>query len=488
MIISKPCEHSDCPQRDGFVRGQYESVEFIREIPVRPKKTLSAIDLATWSHLPSQTEEIHLEPTNQEQLTSVHNLNINSQAETDVKDQRTEAGLLSPSATEIDSNTGRPRGKTISFAESRGVSAKGESLDLHPNEGKNAEMNPVEWIMVTRSDPGGSVPRFMVERGTPSGIVTDAGKFLDWACKKSDSIKEEIALEQEEDPRVSENGDGLDNLNIPETLTHQSQEAMPNDYEAKTDTPPTGFVANLANAAYAAYDAMTYQAPQAVVDGVSTGLESSNESLRTSRSPSTSSIDSFASAEDYLSNPSVLSSNSTTRLTPYDKEAQLFQGRKIALNIKLEKAKEKEVKDKEAPTERELARIGKLEEKHAREMEKVEQRHSKAIQKLDDKKKREQKKEADRKAKMEKKEEEKRVKAEKDAPKAEMESLKAERNLLQETVRQVQAENTMLVALIGKLEGGEEALRELKADGQKTGCRASSFKGAATHVAGEEES
>ncbi|RAL59755.1 hypothetical protein DID88_000384 [Monilinia fructigena] len=40
-------------------------------------------------------------------------------------------------------------------------------------------------LWVTRSDPGGSVPRFMIDRGTPSAIVSDAGKFLDWACSKT---------------------------------------------------------------------------------------------------------------------------------------------------------------------------------------------------------------------------------------------------------------------------------------------------------------
>lgn len=90
LVISKPCDHPDCPPRDGFIRGQYESIEFVQEIPPKPEDP----------------------PT-----------------------------------------------------------LEGEEL-----------VNPVEWIMITRSDPGGSVPRFMVERGTPSGIVADASKFLDWAC------------------------------------------------------------------------------------------------------------------------------------------------------------------------------------------------------------------------------------------------------------------------------------------------------------------
>jgi hypothetical protein len=72
--------------------------------------------------------------------------------------------------------------KSASTSDPTGQSADG-SIDAN---GDNVEANPVEWLMVTRSDPGGGIPRFMVERNTPSSIVQDAGKFLDWACKKDD--------------------------------------------------------------------------------------------------------------------------------------------------------------------------------------------------------------------------------------------------------------------------------------------------------------
>ena len=39
MIISKPCVHPAAPPRDGYIRGQYESVEFIREIPIAKQPT-----------------------------------------------------------------------------------------------------------------------------------------------------------------------------------------------------------------------------------------------------------------------------------------------------------------------------------------------------------------------------------------------------------------------------------------------------------------
>lgn len=153
MVVSKPIQHPDCPQRDGFIRGQYESVEFIREVPrTKPRRSMSATDLRRAALNPRSLPEDTVS-------SSISNLGP-------------------PPSNQI----GRARGHTISFAESRGAKAKGENLD-HPADEED-ELNPVEWIMVTRSDPGGAVPRFMVERGSPGSIVADAGKWLEWARTK----------------------------------------------------------------------------------------------------------------------------------------------------------------------------------------------------------------------------------------------------------------------------------------------------------------
>ncbi|KFY83361.1 hypothetical protein V500_10081, partial [Pseudogymnoascus sp. VKM F-4518 (FW-2643)] len=42
MIVSKPCIHPQTPEREGFIRGQYQSVELIREVPVLSSRTKSA--------------------------------------------------------------------------------------------------------------------------------------------------------------------------------------------------------------------------------------------------------------------------------------------------------------------------------------------------------------------------------------------------------------------------------------------------------------
>ncbi|PKY04246.1 hypothetical protein P168DRAFT_310873 [Aspergillus campestris IBT 28561] len=120
MMVSRPCLHPDVPDRSGFIRGEYESVEFIREV------------------VPGR-----------------------------------EAGAIASA----ESARGRSPGETA-------INAKegGQVVD-----GANEEINPVEWIMVTRSDPGGNIPRWMVEKGTPKSICSDAAKFIDWACREPDA-------------------------------------------------------------------------------------------------------------------------------------------------------------------------------------------------------------------------------------------------------------------------------------------------------------
>ena len=142
MIVSKPVAHPEAQPREGYVLGKYESIEFIREIPITLVRSSSSSNLLNQTNSPDQKRM----------------------------------------------SLGRKRSSTIGFAESRGPDAKGERRDRgrSPNT-QDPELNPVEWLMITRSDPGGGIPRFMVERGTPASIVADAAKFLDWACSKDES-------------------------------------------------------------------------------------------------------------------------------------------------------------------------------------------------------------------------------------------------------------------------------------------------------------
>ncbi|KAL2847239.1 hypothetical protein BJY01DRAFT_166869 [Aspergillus pseudoustus] len=113
MMVSRPCVHPDVPEVQDYIRGEYESVEMIREILV---------------------------------------------------DRHQREGSSSTSGTGSGSSSG-------------------EGSNGNDKERAEDESNPVEWIMVTRSDPGGTIPRWMVEKGTPKSICSDAAKFLDWASQ-----------------------------------------------------------------------------------------------------------------------------------------------------------------------------------------------------------------------------------------------------------------------------------------------------------------
>jgi hypothetical protein len=129
IMISKPCDHPDIRNKPGYTRGEYESVELIREIPKNN---------GSGSGSPSQG-------SNKNGGSSSSNL------------QRSEG-----------------------LPEQNGA-----------GDGEDEEMNPVEWIMVTRSDPGGNIPRWMVDKGTPRSVGADAAKFINWAVQDDKPPKQE---------------------------------------------------------------------------------------------------------------------------------------------------------------------------------------------------------------------------------------------------------------------------------------------------------
>lgn len=489
IVISRPCIHPDCPPRDGFIRGQYESVEFIREIPRKPKKASSTTNLFKLAQ--SQGDAPPLE---REILLRNAERKLKESAE-ELLDRD---GQLTPAAADEVAKESRRRGKTISFAGSRGPSAKGEAMD-DPDAHDDAETNPVEWVMVTRSDPGGSVPRFMVERGTPGGIVADASKFLDWALKKEHSQDEVEALEKgdlehtqkktrEELEAYDTNGHlaGLDSeaekagaslLEVPRGASMEIATA-PGDW-----THQGGLVATVTNAAYAGIE--TY-APQIIIDRLpghqpSRSMQSIDEvtgiangtSATLSRSiSSASSIVTFASAEDHFDDTqSTRSTTSQTKspkskdaaaMSPHERELEKLNERKKKLDEILAKAREKELKDKEELTSKEEERLKRAEEKHAKEVAKQEEKYKKEVARLEAKRQKEAAKAEERKRKEEDKDEKRRLAREKDLMRQELEVVGKERDILREQVRALQRENTGLVLRLGRTDEGKDVLKEVK--------------------------
>lgn len=403
--------------------------------------------------------------------------------------------VLAASVDESLLEEGRKRGRTISFAGSRGAKAKGEAMDTHADIDDTAEDNPVEWILVTRSDPGGSVPRFMVERGTPSGIVTDASKFLDWACKKEHSDEDDEALNdgdlkayQTDGHLAGLGGDGSYEKPSPSLSMADESTLQPNP-EAPYRVQQ-GLVSSVTNAAYASIESY---APQILIDhlplrpsSASSGFQNPQEvtalpnggikdTEETSSITSSSTLASFASAEDHfeddtqstksINSTSASTSNnkdssSSSGMTVHEKELAKLNSRKKALDDKLAKTRERELKDKEELTSKEEERLRRANEKHAKEIAKQEEKYKNEVAKLEAKRLRDVAKEEERRKKLQDKDEKTRLTREKENVRQELEVVAKERDILREQVGALQRENTALVARMGKME-------EIKAEVEK---------------------
>ena len=446
MIVSKPCIHPECPPRDGYVRGQYESVEFVREIRRKPRRSASTADLRKLER------ETH------------------------------EGKTTTPSSSWKDQQMREARGRshTVSFAEPRRANAKGEHAESNFGDtDDDAESNPVEWIMIARSDPGGSVPRFMVERGTPGSIVTDASKFLDWACKKEHDLP---ANEAQNTTPSNLNSSTTEDLEAYRTNGHLAGlDESTTDDEPLSQTLPEhevvqqGLLASIASMAKASVESY---APQVIVDqlhadqpvAVTEQETTTFDEVKATDDTSTVSSMTFASAEEGYEDDGSAKSLSSTKSpespdqSRHEKELAKLQDRKKALDDKLAKSREKELKDKEELTSKEEDRLRKAEEKHKREVEKQESRYKKEVAKLEAKRAKETAKEEARKRKELDKDEKARLAREKEELKQELEVTKQERDIFHDQVGALQRENTLLVARLGRLADGRSVLKEVRSE------------------------
>ncbi|KAK6515408.1 hypothetical protein TWF506_007744 [Arthrobotrys conoides] len=220
-MVSRPLNHSSAPEQSGFVRGKYESIEFIREIipddgeeESAPRRSMSVSDLTQRASVLLSVDDASRQVGRRRSRTvgesprkavsfeeSTANGNAVSRTGTfgsdPLKGHRASRLREAISADDLPEDEEK-KVPSADVAEqkvkSTGVAVEEGDMDSLEGDG---ETNPVEWIMLTRSDPGGSVPRFMVERGTPGSIIKDAEKFLDWACEK---VHEEDISDDEHEP------------------------------------------------------------------------------------------------------------------------------------------------------------------------------------------------------------------------------------------------------------------------------------------------
>jgi hypothetical protein len=415
MVVSIPVNHPDAPPRDGMVRGFYESIEMIREIP------LSGND--------------------------------------------------------------------------------------------DPETNPVEWIMVTRSDPGGGIPRFMVERNVPSSIVQDAVKFLNWACPQDGATDGANKTRDGENVSAAEKG--------PENTAASTVTPSHDDERNYSLSGRAGVGAGVGTSIADRPSSTRRRASHMTDDTQQTYLQQLKDTVGAyipdalnpmpqyhpqpidsdSDSISSSSVGSFASAEQFttapqgipvdttIPTPSTLSETSLPIDTsPQTREMEKLEAKKAQLREKLEQAREKQTVDLAASSTRSQKEIERAASKHERDLKKQEEKFSKEMQKLEARREKETKKLLLRQQKEADKNKLAAAQRERDEARQELQLVQEENKLLKAQLGESQRENTALVARVGKMEQGKDILKVVReedlAGRDRAGSRASlgSMRSGATSV------
>lgn len=451
MIVSKPVEHPDAPERSGFVRGQYESVELIREIPLQQAQSKSTPNL-----LPSYNDVEH---------------------------------------------QGRDRAVTVSAIDL----PQGSDCQTHILEPENIsdpELNPVEWIMITRSDPGGGIPRFLVERGTPEAMIADVSKFLNWACRIEElpDPEDKIAVQQDntdmsKSEMVLPNGTGIqENQKLSPPLKRAS--TTPNLHQQASVEQQGGLISNMAHALEVGLS--TY-APASVSQQIHHYLHPEGAPAEdiSDESSDTSSVNSFMSAEEMRrfstapdENMSLKSRSSSMEMkdkpSQHEKEVLKLIQQREKLDRKLAKKRAEEESKLRKVQEKEQGDLEKTRAKHELDVKKAEEKHRKEVAKLAEKQEKEAKKAEEKRRKKEEQNKVSAVGRERDEFRSQLDLVKRENKLLLERVEDLQRENTVLAGRLGKM--GPEALKGLQdeVDGlRKRAVSASSKKSAESGVSKE---
>lgn len=514
MLVSRPCEHPDAPARSDFIRGQYESVEVIREIPLdRPlRRTKSSSELSR--------EEFHEMKDALDQA--------------DVDDLKKEAVLRSAKKAAV-----------ADGADDGGRSSlKGDDDD---------QQFAVEWLMVTRSDPGGSVPRFMVERGTPGGITNDAARLLDWLSTKSieeltesdgeevleqtaqavpqpaaattapdDIQRKDVTVQQKRAAGVDKAGHAQSPLRETEAAEEEAPasqssglygmltgalgaagNALSNkvaNFAGTTNNPTDDDTASLASSISSSdteSDVSSIRSFVSATEGEGHPINASGQSLTVNGNgdlpndpTSATSIRSELSATESASSlqPTVTGDNGSIHLPDHysarrekhEREVRKLEERHRKAEEKLHRLQAKQAAKRREQEEKGLAaaaaaaaldddtaskhnksskavhedaRLAKLREKHERELAKQEEKYQRELTRLEQHRLREERKAKEKLRKAAEKEEKANVLREMEKVKAERDLALRQMEMLREQVGELQRQNTMLVARLGKYEG-----------------------------------
>ncbi|KAI0486621.1 hypothetical protein F4859DRAFT_466296 [Xylaria cf. heliscus] len=430
MLVSKPCVHHECPQRQGFIRGYYESVEFIREIKVH-----GALDT--------------------------------TQSSVDAADEGPSTTSGSNTVDEKPSASTPPNNDQDHVSKGNGYEAQDEGHSV------------IEWLMITRSDPGGSVPRFIIEKKTPEGIATDASKFFQWISSEkfeklldSNYESKQNTDETKESVTPSCNTSDIPSKSIPTLLKYpkaiSASEIAEPDFP---ESPGAGGVYGMISGALG----MVASAAASRLLGSSgeNPSESDSEISSLDSEDNSSSIHSFHSFEPTGSiepaaravegeepapsistgagEDSLHSSESTSVRSPqHDKELKKLEERKRKTEEKLRRAEERALAKKTDDAQRDQLAQQKLREKHEREIAKHEEKYQRERLKLEAKRTNEERKAEERRRKQIEREQKANLALELDKTRAERDIARKEIEILAEQVGKLQALNTKLVARLGR--------------------------------------
>lgn len=370
---------------------------------------------------------------------------------------------------------GLVRGRYESVEMIREVIPHGKSEASSGADSLNTEeiSYPVEWSMITRSDPGGGIPRFMVERGTPGSIAGDAPKFLDWATGKTEFLNDE---------EVS-NVDLLkeDRLAMPVVNRKLSNNAT---YEP-SQAHDTGIISSLTTA-IASY------VPESVSNGVASvlpGSTKSSESLAEAAdedddSTDTSSLNSWASAEQYTTATSAMPSHlkhnrehssSTTSIVSeagsekeksskdrLEKQLLRLEAKRKELDAKYAKVQQKETEKANEQISKDKKEETKILQRLEKDKAKQDERYQHELKKLEHKRAREERKAEEKRKKIVDGDQLTRITKDRDQSRKMAEVLRRENEIWKQRVGELQKENTMLVARISRLEGGQKIIKEVR--------------------------
>ena len=330
-------------------------------------------------------------------------------------------------------------------------------------DNQDPESNPFEWLMITRSDPGGGIPRFMVERGTPGSVVADVSKFLNWACSKSETDLEEVN-EADIEAVIEEQSQKADI--IEEKTTEKSRDAQQAPslvqtigQDAQQDKQQgDGLVAKFTDAvATTASDYLNYFQPPGAL---ATGEDISDSSSEVSEMSDVT----FQSAFDeqmrtpFQEHPpqNELSNDSKSSLDKLDsgetqrrknsRELDKLLQKRTELDARAAKERDAFAQKAVQASEKDEKERNKFLDKQEKQRKKQEERYQHELAKIDARRIKEEKKEEQRRMKMEQKDQLQRLKSEVAEWKSRCHVAEKEAALLRQQVESLQRQNTTIVA------------------------------------------